>query len=153
MDPTSPDILEYTRARFTARLPRAYLYTRSHFWIDLAEGSFFRIGLTKFASRMLGEMVDYGFELESGAAVNSGQVIGWIEGFKAISDLVCIADGQFAGPNPALESNITLVNHDPCGAGWLYAVNGTPDPTCVDVQAYAAILDQTIDKLLQEQNP
>jgi len=43
------------------------------------------------------------------------------------------------------------VNQDPFGAGWLYAVNGTPDSTCVKVQAYAAILDQTIDKLLQDQ--
>jgi len=86
MDPIRPDILEYQRARFTARLPSAYLYTPGHFWIARA-GSLWRIGLTKFASRILGETVDYGFDLESGAPLSSGQVIGWIEGFKAVSSL------------------------------------------------------------------
>lgn len=147
MAPDPQGSLEYKRARFAVHLPITYLYTHSHFWIARIEGSLWRIGLTKFGSRMLGEMVDCGFELAAGADVHSGQVIGWIEGFKAVADLVCVAHGQFAGSNPALEANITLVNQDPFGAGWLYAVNGKPDSACVDVQGYAAILDRTIDRM------
>ena len=110
-----------------------------------------RAGFTKFAVRMLGDMVDHGFEIEPGAPVQPGQIVGWIEGFKAISDLFCIAEGQFAGPNPLLKEKITLVNKDPYGQGWLYMVKGKPDTKCVDVHGYRAILDKTIDKILEKQ--
>ena len=35
-------------------------------------------------------------------AVERGQIIGWVEGFKAISDLFCVAGGKFEGGNPVL---------------------------------------------------
>jgi len=100
---------------------------------------------------MLGDMVDHGFEVGPDARVGLGQIIGWIEGFKAISDLFCVADGQFGGGNPALKEKITIVNKDPYGAGWLYLVKGEPDAKCVDVHGYRAILDKTIDKILEKQ--
>jgi len=128
----------------------AYLYSPGHFWIARNNERTWRVGLTKFGSRMLGEMVDYGFEVGPGTAVTSGQVIGWIEGFKALSELLCVAAGELIGQNPALEHNITLINRDPYGAGWLYAVRGDPDPACMDVHAYAQLLDRVIDQLLQK---
>ncbi len=98
---------------------------------------------------MLGEMVDYGFDTAAGSPVSPGQAIGWIEGFKALSDVFCVGKGEFAGLNPALEGDITLVNRDPYGAGWLYMITGEPDSTCMDVRAYAGLLDRTIDKFLE----
>ena len=151
MEPNRPKSLHYKRSRFVTHLPVEYLYSPSHCWIAPQEGGLWRVGLTKFATRMLGEMVDHGFEIEMEAAVASGQIIGWVEGFKAISDVFCIADGQFAGVNPALKEKITLVNKDPYGAGWLYAITGKPDSKCVGVQAYKMILDKTIDKILEKQ--
>ena len=70
-----------------------------------------------------------------------------MEGFKALTDLYCVADGQFVGGNSALEKDITLADSDPYGQGWLYAVRGTPDPGATDVHGYAAMLDLTIDKM------
>ncbi len=109
------------------------------------------MGLTKFATRMLGEMVDHGFEPEPGATVCLGDILGWVEGFKAISDLFCVVDGKFQGANPALREKIALITRDPYGAGWLYEVKGKPDPKCLDVHAYRALLDKTIDRLLAQQ--
>jgi glycine cleavage system H protein len=100
---------------------------------------------------MLGEMVDHGFQVEPNSPVVSGQIIGWVEGFKAISDLFCIAEGQFAGGNARLKEEIALVNQFPYGEGWLYAVTGKPDAKCVDVEGYKKILDKTIDKILEKQ--
>ena len=100
---------------------------------------------------MLGDTVDHGFEVEAGTPVQPGQVVGWIEGFKAISDLFCIAQGKFAGANPLLQEKITIVSREPYGAGWLYMVRGRPDSKCVDVEGYRAILDKTIDKILEKQ--
>ena len=148
---TAPtEFLSYQRARFATKLPVGLLYSPSHYWIARQEQSLWRIGLTKFASRILGEMVDYGFDLKPGAGVTSGQVLGWIEGFKARSDVVCIAEGKFAGVNPQLEESITLINQDPYDTGWLYAVRGQPDVACIDVQGYMRILDETIDRLSKE---
>ena len=42
---------------------------------------------------MLGEMVDYGFDAQAGSKVDPGQSIGWIEGFKAVSDILGVVDG------------------------------------------------------------
>ena len=100
---------------------------------------------------MLGEMVDLGFSLDLDAPIVSGQIIGWVEGFKAISDIFCIAEGQFAGANPQLKDQIDLINREPYDNGWLYAVKGKPDAKCVDVDGYTALLDRTIDKILEKQ--
>jgi glycine cleavage system H protein len=147
MDTERPQFLQYQRERFATQLPRHFLYSIGHFWIGRSDQQVWRVGLTKFGSRMLGEMVDYGFDLAFGAKVASGQVIGWIEGFKGIADIACIAEGHFQGANTALEHDLTVVNQDPYGAGWLYAVQGNPDPACVDVEGYVKILDETIDRL------
>jgi len=128
-----------------------YLYSPSHGWMARQDADHWRIGLTKFATRMLGEMVDHGFEIEAGAPVQAGQIVGWVEGFKAISDLYCIAEGQFAGGNPVLKEKITLISKEPYGAGWLYLIKGQPDPKCVDVHAYRDLLDKAIERILAQQ--
>src|SRR5438045_8097450 len=151
MEAEKPKSFHYKRSHFATQLPLDYLYSPSHCWIARQADDFWRVGFTKFAVRMLGDMVDHGFETEPGAPVELGQVIGWIEGFKAISDLFCIAQGTFAGANPVLKERITVVNKDPYGAGWLYMVKGSPDAKCVDVHGYRAILDKTIDKILEKQ--
>jgi glycine cleavage system H protein len=148
----TPKTLSYKRARFATQLPVAYRYSLSHYWISREEGGRWQIGLTKFATRMLGEMVDLQIDVEVGASVSSGQILGWIEGFKAISDVFCIGEGQFVGINPVLKERITLVNKDPYGAGWLYQLEGSPDSNCIDVQAYKAVLDKTIDRILEKQH-
>jgi len=115
------------------------------------EDGFWRVGLTRFATRMLGETVDAGFQVERGAPVEPGKILGWIEGFKAISDLYCTATGRFDDSNPELKEKITLVDKDCYGAGWLYRIEGTPDSNCVDVSDYVKILDKTIDRILEKQ--
>jgi len=151
METRIPKTLHYKRSRFVTQLPVDYLYSPSHGWIARQEGDLWHVGFTKFAVRMLGDMVDHGFEIEPGAPVQPGQIVGWIEGFKAISDLFCIAEGNFAGANPLLKERITVVNKDPYGEGWLYMVKGKPDSKCVDIHGYHAILDKTIDKILEKQ--
>ena len=150
MQTARPKTLHYKRSHFATQLPMDYLYSPSHAWVARQDAEHWRIGLTKFATRMLGDMVDHGFEIEPGAPVQPGQIVGWVEGFKAISDLFCIAEGQFAGGNPALKEKITLVNKDPYGGGWLYLVKGKPDAKCVEVHAYRDILDQTIERILAQ---
>lgn len=151
MDTAPAKTLHYKRSHFATQLPMDYRYSPSHAWLAQVSEGRWRVGLTKFASRMLGEMVDHGFELQPGSAVECGQIIGWVEGFKAISDLFCVASGQFAASNPALKEQIALITKDPYGKGWLYEVDGTPDTKCLDVHTYRDLLDKTIDRILAQQ--
>ena len=143
-------MLEYKRTRFGTRLPEGILYTRSQYWLAEApnEPGLWRVGFTKFALRMLGDLVEFQLEPAEKSETEIGARIGWIEGFKAVSDIFSVAQGQFVGANPALRDDITLLESDPYGRGWLYAVHGTPEPEAVDVHGYVGILDATIDKML-----
>jgi len=143
--------LHYKRSHFVTQLPVDYRYSPTHAWMARVDDRTWRVGLTKFATRMLGEIVDLGFEPAPGTPVKQGDVIGWIEGFKAISDIFCIGQGEFAGANSELKQDIELVSRDPYGRGWLYQFAGQPDPQCIDVYAYRDMLDQTIDRILAKQ--
>jgi len=47
-----------------------------------------------------------------------GQTVGWVEGFKALTDLYSVADGTFfAGGNPEIEADPTRIDKDPYGQG------------------------------------
>jgi glycine cleavage system H protein len=143
---SKPDIY-YKRSRFSTRLPWDRLYMASHFWIQEAESGRWRVGLTKFAARMLGDIVDLEFELAEGDPVAVGQVIGSVEGFKARTELYAVLQGTFRGGNPALATSLDVLDSDRYGAGWLYAVDGRPDPDALDAGGYSAVLDATIDKM------
>jgi glycine cleavage system H protein len=143
--------LFYKRSHFVTHLPLTFRYSRSHYWLAQQSDGTWRIGLTRFATRMLGEMVDHGFETEVNANVAAGQIIGWVEGFKAISDVYSVAEGIFLGTNPDLRERIALIDKEPYGAGWIYAVRGTPDSRCLDVHGYRDHLDRAIDLILSKQ--
>ena len=80
--------------------------------------------------------------------LETGQPVGWIEGFKAVTDLYAPFAGTFEGGNPELVKEIKLVQTDPSGRGWLYSLRGTPGQGCLDVAGYVMVLDATIDKML-----
>jgi len=143
--------LLFKRSHFATRLPVNCVYSPSHFWAREMEEGVWRIGFTKFATRMLGDMVDHGFEVKAGAPIEPGQILGWVEGFKAISDVYGFCGGEFTGTNPELQTNIALINKKPYAEGWLYEARGTLDDKYVDAEGYAAILNQTIDKMLEQQ--
>ena len=144
--------ITYKRSRFSTRLPANYLYTTSHFWLVEVEPTIWQVGLTKFAARMLGDIVEYGFEIKKDQTVEVGQIIGWLEGFKAITDLYCVAAGEFYSVNSFLEEDSEIIKSDPYGKGWLYQVKGKPEPNALNVNGYAQFLDGTIDKMLSQES-
>ena len=143
----------YKRSNFVTHLPTTYLYSPTHYWIALEpeESNVWRVGFTKFATRMLGEIVDLQWEKTDADTIAPGEILGSIEGFKAISDIYSIAAGKFCGGNPALKEGIELVGEKPYTDGWLYRVQGTPDSKCTDLAGYRALLDSTIDRILEKQ--
>lgn len=146
------EFVRYKHARFSARLPSHFRYSLSHYWMveDPETPGLWRVGFTKFATRMLGELVEARFEVKPGDSVASGDQIGYVEGFKAASDLFCVMDGAFAGGNPILEVDACVVKSSPYVDGWLYAVEGRPEATSVDVHGYIEHLNALIEKMQQE---
>jgi len=141
----------YRRSRFATRLPTDRLFTPSHFWLLPEAGGRLRIGFTKFATRMLGEVVEFDFEVKPGDTIEVGQTIGWVEGFKAVSELYAPLDGRFVGANPDLDEAIAAIHKAPYDRGWLYTVEGSAPADCLDAEGYAAVLDGTIDRMLGQQ--
>jgi glycine cleavage system H protein len=143
----------YKRATFVAHLPEEYLFTHSHSWLAPQPGGAtrWRVGLTKFALRMLGEVVDVQFERQPGEPVLPGDVVGTIEGFKALSDLFCVGSGTFLGGNPALATSLAAIENSPHEQGWLYEIEGSPDARALTAAGYCNLLDATIDRMLQKE--
>jgi glycine cleavage system H protein len=142
----------YKRARFTTRLPVDRRYTAAHFWLLEESPGIWRVGFTKFATRMLGDLVEYELSAKPGTHIDIGQEIGSLEGFKAVTALYSVAEGKMLGIGDGIAADITIVESDPYGRGWLYRVDGRPDPDSVDVDGYVAILDATIDKMLDSRH-
>ena len=109
------NFVRYKHARFSARFPDNFRYSPSHYWMAPVEGEpgVWRVGFTKFATRMLGELVDCEWQVTQGGAVESGQVVGWVEGFKAASDVYCVMNGAFEAGNPYLKQDACIVRTDP----------------------------------------
>ncbi len=149
METTEPSLLHYKRSNFVTALPMDRRYSPSHCWLEERDGVW-RVGFTRFATRMLGDPVDHRFDTPPRASVKAGDVLGWIEGFKAISDVFCVITGEFLGGNPALADDIELIRREGYGAGWLYEVRGQPDAITLDVNGYRDVLDRTIDRILEK---
>ena len=124
------------------------MYTAGHCWLDREEADLWRVGLTRFATRILGTVVEVDFETRPGSPIEIGQVVGWLEGLKAATDVYAVISGRFEGVNPDLAREIETIDADPYGRGWLYRVRGNPGDDCLDVHGYVSFLDATIDRIL-----
>ena len=143
----------YKRASFVTHLPQGHRYTPSHSWIAQveAEPDHWRVGYTKFALRMLGEIVDVQVECPPGEKIMVGDILGTIEGFKALSDLYSVGEGRLVGANRGLARNLTALAGSPYEEGWIYEFEGKPDARAMDVNGYRNLLDATIDRMLQKE--
>jgi glycine cleavage system H protein len=138
----------YRRSRFTTHLPVDRRYSPAHYWLLEESAGVWRVGFTKFATRMLGDIVEFQFSVEPETSIAVGEEIGTIEGLKAVTSVFSAGTGRFLGEGVLLRQDVTLVESDPYGKGWLYRLQGEPAPDTVDVLGYVAILDATIDKML-----
>lgn len=144
-----PETLYYRRSRFTTRLPTDRLYSPAHYWMREESTGLWQVGLTQFATRMLGDIVEFDFTVAPGTRIQLGDDIGSIEGLKAVTSVYAAGSGIFAGPGERLRHDVTLAETDPYGEGWLYRLQGEPAPDAVDAHGYVALLDATIDKMLE----
>ncbi len=101
-------------------VPDDLLYTESHEWIR-REGENIRVGITDHAQAELTDVVFV--ELPKvGRQAAPKEAIAVVESVKAASDIYAPAKGTVVDANKALESNPALINTDPFGEGWIFAM-------------------------------
>lgn len=97
--------------------PDGLLYSKDHEWV-LVTGSTARIGITDFAQDALGDVV-YVQLPSTGITVSAGESFSEVESTKSVSDIYAPVSGTVAAVNGAIESDPSLLNTDPYGAGWI----------------------------------
>lgn len=112
--------------------PTELRYSKSHEWVLEKEDGVYRIGITDFAQKELGDVVFLNLPME-GDGVTAEEAFGDIESVKAVSDLVSPVTGTVCAVNEALLDQPELVNQDPYGEAWIIEVN--------EVSAFAELLD------------
>jgi glycine cleavage system H protein len=121
--------------------PTDLRYSAEHEWVRV-EGTRAVIGITDYAQDALGDVVYV--ELPSiGVEVLAHASVAEIESTKSVSEVYCPVTGTVVEVNDALESAPEVVNQDPYGAGWIFAVElAVPEEVegLMDASAYEALL-------------
>jgi glycine cleavage system H protein len=142
---TNPIHLFHRRCRFSAQLPQDLLYTNDHYWMREEAPGMWRVGLTPWEAHMLGELVRVRFDVAPGAAVRLNQSLGTLVGLQSETKIRAAAAGTFVQANPVLAAQLEAISLDSFAAGWLYQIQGTPDPETRDAQGYRILLDESVD--------
>ncbi len=101
-------------------VPDDLFYTESHEWIK-REGENIRVGITDHAQAELTDVVFVEVP-KVGREANAKEAIAVVESVKAASDIYAPVKGTVVEANAALAQNPALVNTDPFGEGWLFAL-------------------------------
>jgi glycine cleavage system H protein len=98
-------------------VPADLLYSKDHEWVRI-DGSVARIGITDFAQDALGDVV-YVQAPNTGIVVSVGDSFSEVESTKSVSDIYAPVSGTVTAVNADLDSDPSLLNSDPYGAGWI----------------------------------
>ena len=118
-------------------------YGREHEWVAV-EGDTARVGISDYAQDALGDVVyvqlpDVGLEVVANASCAE------VESTKSVSEVYSPVSGQVTAVNEALNDTPELLNTDPYGAGWIFAMT-LADPaeldTLMDAAAYQHFVDE-----------
>jgi glycine cleavage system H protein len=123
--------------------PDELRYTQEHEWVRV-DGTAARVGITDYAQDALGDVV-YVDLPQVGAAVAAMASCCEVESTKSVSEIFSPVSGTVADVNGDLSDTPQMINEDPYGKGWIFAVEMS-DPAEVDglmdAAAYQAFLSE-----------
>lgn len=122
-----------------SEIPTDLRFSESHEWVSAAENGVVKVGITDHAQGQLGDLVFVELP-EEGAAFGQGDPCAVVESVKAASDIYTPVSGEIVAINEAVVASPEIVNSDPYGDGWLFAVR-LDDPEelegLMDAERYA----------------
>jgi len=102
-------------------IPEDRLYSKEHLWVKKEKGNRAFIGLSDFARRLYGEILD--LELpEEGEELIKGEVFGSVESARGVEELVAPVSGEVVEVNEEILEDPEFINEDPYREGWLIRV-------------------------------
>ena len=96
-------------------------YAETHEWARLDDDGHVVVGISDYAQEQLGDVV-YVELPEVDQQVDAGAEAGAVESVKAASDIYAPVSGTVVAINVSLEDSPELVNQDPYGDGWFFAI-------------------------------
>ena len=95
-------------------------FSKQHEWV-LMEGEVATVGITKYASEMLGDIVFVELP-EKGKNVKKEGQAGVVESTKAASDVYTPITGEVTETNQSIVDDPGTVNKDPEGNAWFFKI-------------------------------
>ena len=100
-------------------------FTKLHQWVDEVEPGIFRIGLSSFAIKELGEVVYIDFLKNPGETVENAEPLAEIESLKSVNYFQSPFVGEIMEVNVSLQKDTSTVNRDSESTGWLFSIKIT----------------------------
>ena len=104
-----------------SEIPGDLKFQKSHEWVRVEDDGIARVGISDHAQGQLGDLV-YVELPELGAMAQAGSGIAVVESVKAASDIYSPVSGEIVEINEALADRPEVINEDPFGEGWIFAV-------------------------------
>ena len=117
-------------------------YTEEHEWVRV-DGTTARVGITDYAQDALGDVV-YVDLPQVGPAVAAMASCCEVESTKSVSEIFSPVSGTIAEVNSDLSDTPQMINEDPYGKGWIFAVqmsDAAELDNLMDAAAYQAFLE------------
>jgi glycine cleavage system H protein len=123
--------------------PEDLRYSAEHEWVRV-DGARATVGITDYAQDALGDIVFVSLP-EVGTTVARAAGCAEVESTKSVSDIYAPVAGTVVAANEALGDEPELINRDPYGSGWIFALElaepGELD-ALLDAAAYRALLEE-----------
>jgi glycine cleavage system H protein len=117
-------------------------YTQEHEWVRV-DGTTARVGITDYAQDALGDVV-YVDLPDVGATVAAMASCCEVESTKSVSEIFSPVSGTIAEVNSDLTDTPQMINEDPYGKGWIFAVelaDAAEVGSLMDAAAYQTFLE------------
>ena len=95
-------------------------FSKQHEWV-LMEGEVATVGITKYASEMLGDVVFVELP-DKGKSIEKDGQAGVVESTKAASDIYFPIAGDILEVNKSIVDDPSAVNKDPEGKAWFFKI-------------------------------
>ena len=95
-------------------------FSKQHEWV-LMEGEVATVGITKYASEMLGDVVFVELP-DKGKSIEKDGQAGVVESTKAASDIYSPIAGDILEVNKSIVDDSSAVNKDPEGNAWFFKI-------------------------------
>jgi len=101
--------------------PEHLRYTKDHEWVQDDGNGIFKVGITDFAQRELGDIVFVELPLV-GDTFEAEEEFGTVEAVKTVSQLFMPIAGEVIEINSTISDDPEVINSDPYGEGWMIKI-------------------------------